>query len=196
MCCVCMYVCAEIWSLFQWLLSPPGLIMSSSLWTSILSLTISTGLLSAQSRMHITVKVGPRAVLPCDWRTLSTQLASSSPHVQWRTVDETVFERLGAEMFQGERYKDRADVPEDKLQEGDCSLVLKKVTHDDAGVYMSYLIVKRKNKSLSSNRVLLQTVELSVEALATRCSSCGDAAVLRLRAIVEVWNKGTRQEYL
>ncbi|KAI4901869.1 hypothetical protein NFI96_006971 [Prochilodus magdalenae] len=125
---------------------------------------MSSGLLSAQCRIYTTAEVGSRAVLPCDWsKILSTQSANQRPHVEWRTVDETVLERVGAEMYQGEGYKDRADVPEDKLQEGDCSLVLKNVTHADEGLYQSFLIVRRTKRSLSSKKVLLQSVELSVD---------------------------------
>ncbi|KAI4900820.1 hypothetical protein NFI96_026830, partial [Prochilodus magdalenae] len=141
-----------------------GFIMRTYYWTFLLSLATCAGSLSAQSIDKMFVKVGSTAVLSCDWSKIpSTQLASSSPHVEWRTVDETVFERLGAEMFQGEGYKDRADVPEDKLLEGDCSLVLKNVTHDDEGLYQSFLTVSRTKRSLGSKRVLLQRVELSVQ---------------------------------
>ncbi|KAI4901084.1 hypothetical protein NFI96_015063 [Prochilodus magdalenae] len=101
----------------------------------------------------MSARVGSSAVLPCDWRNVS----SSHPHVEWRTISETVLEREGEELYQGEGYEDRVDVPEDKLLKGNCSLVLKNIRPGDAGVYESFL--------LQSRRVLIQTVELSVDVL-------------------------------
>uniref|UniRef100_A0A3B1KA04 CD276 antigen homolog n=1 Tax=Astyanax mexicanus TaxID=7994 RepID=A0A3B1KA04_ASTMX len=114
---------------------------------------------SDQSRVFMTARVGSSVVLPCEWR----DALSPSPHVEWRTFTETVFERLGEEHYEGEGYKDRVDVPEDKLKKGNCSLVLKEVKAEDAGVYESYLLVKRVKRALSSKRVFVQSVELSVD---------------------------------
>ena len=104
----------------------------------------------------MSARVGSSAVLPCDWRSVSTQ----SPHVEWRTISETVFERMGVELYQGEGYEDRVDVPEDHLLKGNCSLVLKNVRPEDAGVYESFLSVK---EGVHSKWVFLQSVELSVD---------------------------------
>ncbi|XP_072529426.1 uncharacterized protein [Salminus brasiliensis] len=125
----------------------------------ILWLAISVGSLSAHSRIFMTARVGSLAVLPCEWRDVPSQ----SPHIEWRTISETVFERKGEELYEGEGYEDRVDVPEDKLLEGNCSLVLKNVKPADAGVYESYLLVKRTKRSLKSKRVFIQSVELSVD---------------------------------
>ncbi|KAI4901080.1 hypothetical protein NFI96_015061, partial [Prochilodus magdalenae] len=111
------------------------------------------------SRIFMSARVGSSAVLPCDWRNVS----SSHPHVEWRTISETVFERQGEDLYQGEGYEDRVDVPEDKLLKGNCSLVLKNIRPGDAGVYESFLLVSRKKRSLRSKRVLIQSVELSVD---------------------------------
>uniref|UniRef100_A0A3B4D367 Immunoglobulin V-set domain-containing protein n=1 Tax=Pygocentrus nattereri TaxID=42514 RepID=A0A3B4D367_PYGNA len=127
----------------------------------VLSLIICADSPSAQSRTSISVTVGSTAVLPCDWRN-STQSSSQSPHVEWCTFAGTVFERRGGEVYQGEGYEDRVDVPEDHLLKGDCSLELKDVRPEDAGFYESYLLVRR-TKTLISKRVFLQSVELSVE---------------------------------
>ncbi|KAL7858731.1 hypothetical protein AOLI_G00188330 [Acnodon oligacanthus] len=135
-------------------------IMTSLLYTTAtLLLTTCVGSLYAQTRIFISARVGSSAVLPCDWRNVSTQ----SPHVEWRTYAETVFERRGEALYQGEGYEDRVDVPEDHLLKGDCSLELKNVIPEDAGVYESFLLVKRKKRSLRTKRVFLQTVELSVD---------------------------------
>ncbi|KAI4881076.1 hypothetical protein NFI96_013850 [Prochilodus magdalenae] len=125
------------------------------------------GSLTAQSRIYMSAKVGSTAVLPCDWRNISsTQL--SSPHVEWRTFAETVFERKGGELYQGEEYENRVDVPEDRLLKGNCSLVLRNIRPDDAGVYESYLLVRRARRGLHSRRVLIQSVELSVDGKETK----------------------------
>ncbi|XP_072529593.1 uncharacterized protein [Salminus brasiliensis] len=107
----------------------------------------------------MTVRVGSSAVLPCEWR----DVPRLSPHIEWRTISKTVFERRGEELYEGEGYAGRVDVPEDKLLEGNCSLVLKDVKSGDAGVYESYLLVKRTKRSLKSKRVFIQSVELSVD---------------------------------
>ncbi|KAL7868516.1 hypothetical protein SRHO_G00099000 [Serrasalmus rhombeus] len=138
--------------------------MSAYLWTVILLLASCAGSLSAQSRIFISVRMGSSAVLPCHWRNItSTQSATHSPHVEWRTFAETVFERRGEELYQGEGYKDRVDVPEDNLLKGDCSLELKNVRPEDEGVYESFLLVRRTKRSLRSKRVFLQSVQLSID---------------------------------
>ncbi|KAL7858730.1 hypothetical protein AOLI_G00188320 [Acnodon oligacanthus] len=133
--------------------------MFSPFYGSILWLATCIGFISAQSQIFISARVGSSVVLPCDWRNVSKQ----SPHVEWRTFAETVFERMGGELYQAEGYEGRVDVPEDKLQRGDCSLELKNIRPADEGVYESYLLVRRNKRSLNSKRVFLQSVELSVD---------------------------------
>uniref|UniRef100_A0AAR2IM83 Immunoglobulin V-set domain-containing protein n=1 Tax=Pygocentrus nattereri TaxID=42514 RepID=A0AAR2IM83_PYGNA len=128
----------------------------------ILLLACCAGSLSAQSRIYISVKAGSSAVLPCDWRN-KTQSPGEKPHIEWRTPSETVFERQGGDQYEGEGYEHRVDVPEDKLLGGDCSLVLKDVRLNDSGPYESYLLERRRRRSLHSKRVFIQAVELSVE---------------------------------
>uniref|UniRef100_A0A3B1K850 Ig-like domain-containing protein n=1 Tax=Astyanax mexicanus TaxID=7994 RepID=A0A3B1K850_ASTMX len=133
--------------------------MVSFLHVSILLLTVFSAPLSAQSRVFMTARVGSLVVLPCEWR----DTLSPSPHIEWITFSGTVFERLGEEHYEGEGYEDRVDVPEDKLKKGNCSLELKEVKAEDAGVYESYLLVNRVKRALSSKRVFIQSVELSVD---------------------------------
>ncbi|KAL7868520.1 hypothetical protein SRHO_G00099040 [Serrasalmus rhombeus] len=132
-----------------------ALLYTTGMWL----LTTCVGSLSAHTRKFISARVGSSVVLPCDWRNVSSQ----SPHVEWRTYAETVFERRGEELYQGEGYEDRVDVPEDHLLKGDCSLELKNVRPEDEGVYESFLLVRRTKRSLRSKRVFLQSVELSVD---------------------------------
>lgn len=70
-----------------------------------------------------------------------------------------MFERMGEELFQGEAYKDRADVPEAMLMTGNCSLFLQDVRFSDTGIYESYLVV---GESSIQNRVFIQSVQLTV----------------------------------
>ncbi|KAL6473480.1 hypothetical protein MHYP_G00170410 [Metynnis hypsauchen] len=128
----------------------------------ILLLACCAGSLSAQSRIYLSVKAGSSAVLPCDWRN-KTQSSGERPHIEWRTPSETVFERWGGDLYQGEGYEHRVDVPEDKLLSGDCSLVLKDVRLTDVGPYESFLLERRTKRSLRSKRVFIQAVELSVD---------------------------------
>ncbi|KAL7858734.1 hypothetical protein AOLI_G00188360 [Acnodon oligacanthus] len=125
-------------------------IMTSLLYTTAtLLLTAFVGSLSADTQIFISARVGSSAVLPCDCRNVSTQ----SPHVEWRTISETVFERRGGQLYQGEGYEDRVDVPEDHLLKGDSSLELKNVRPEDEGIYESHLLVKRTKGAAASKWV-------------------------------------------
>ncbi|KAM9496316.1 uncharacterized protein Hap1MRO34_024885 isoform 2-T2 [Clarias gariepinus] len=114
----------------------------------------------ADSRL-VSARVGSTAVLPCEWN-----VPVQTPHVQWNTDTEIVFERKGEQLFQGEGYENRVDVPEDKLLEGNCSLVLKNVSVTDAGFYQSHLSVKRIKRASSTKWILVQTLELRVDETA------------------------------
>ncbi|KAL6473478.1 hypothetical protein MHYP_G00170390 [Metynnis hypsauchen] len=94
--------------------------------------------LCCHSWIFMSAGVGSSAVLPCNSRNVSIQ----SPHVEWRTYAETVFERRGGDLYQGEGYEDCVDMPEDHLLKEDCSLELKNNRPEDAGVYESFLLVR------------------------------------------------------
>ncbi|MCI4383883.1 hypothetical protein PGIGA_G00031780 [Pangasianodon gigas] len=106
----------------------------------------------------ISARVGFTAVLPCEFNNMSIRAL----RVRWKIDKEIVFERLGEESYEGEGYKRRADVPEDELRKGNCSLVLKNVSVTDAGNYSSYLVLSRTKRSVSPGWSLIQIVELSV----------------------------------
>ncbi|XP_053093190.1 uncharacterized protein LOC128318950 isoform X1 [Pangasianodon hypophthalmus] len=133
----------------------------------------SVGFLRADSQI-ISARVGSTAVLPCEWRNVSIQ----TPNVQWNTASEIVFERKGVQWYEGEGYKNRVDVPQDKLLKGNCSLVLKNVTLTDAGIYESFLSVKRTKRASSTRWILVQSVELSVnDILMAGLGSCRKVAI-------------------
>ncbi|KAI7814992.1 galectin 17 isoform X1 [Triplophysa rosa] len=107
--------------------------------------------------IHTSSKVGLPAVLPC---TVTSQLErAQTPHIQWQTVQDSVFERMGEELFQGDAYRERADVPEAMLLMGNCSLFLQDVRFSDTGIYESYLVV---GESSIQNRIFIQSVQLTV----------------------------------
>lgn len=81
------------------------------------------------------------------------------PYIQWQTLSDMVFERMGPVQFQAEAYQNRADVPESVLAKGNCSLHLTDVHFSDAGVYECYLVV---GKSGNKRRIFIQSVQLSV----------------------------------
>ncbi|XP_063041262.1 galectin 17 [Engraulis encrasicolus] len=119
------------------------------------------------SLISISCGVGQSAVLPCMVLSPSSsspdQLAlpppSDSPYIQWLSMSETVFERMGPEDFQGEGFEGRADVPQEMLQRGNCSLLLGDARLVDSGVYQSYLVV---GQTKVKRKVLLQSVDLVV----------------------------------
>ncbi|KAF5893097.1 antigen like protein, partial [Clarias magur] len=106
--------------------------------------------------LQISAHVGSTVILPCDWRDLSITI----PHVEWYADNDIVFERMGKEAYPGESYEGRVDVPEDELRNGNCSLILKNVSINDAGVYRSSMVVQHPRKT-----VLVQKVQLSVYTL-------------------------------
>ncbi|KAG9281427.1 hypothetical protein AMEX_G4265 [Astyanax mexicanus] len=139
---------------------------------------------TAQSQTFMSVGNGSSAVLPCDWRNKSINPSNQSLYIEWRTFSGTVFERRGKEHYEGEGYEGRVDVPEDKLKKGNCSLVLKEVKAEDAGVYQSYLLVNREKRSLQSKRVFIQSVELSVHEMSEQFS--GNVPAERSSAVMSV----------
>ncbi|XP_038827691.1 uncharacterized protein LOC120026964 isoform X1 [Salvelinus namaycush] len=116
----------------------------------------------ASSPLHsipvsISCNVGSQAILPCKWKSQLDNVPVC--HVQWQTPDETVFEQMGAQQWQATEFEGRVEVPEEKLWEGDCSLILSDVQFGDVGLYESFMVVDRaRNK----RRVFIQSVQLSV----------------------------------
>ncbi|MCI4381439.1 hypothetical protein PGIGA_G00251620, partial [Pangasianodon gigas] len=112
-------------------------------------------LITSVGAQVISARVGSTAVLPCELSNTS----KPTVYIQWRTDFAVVFERTRRNLYQGERYTGRVYVPEKQLLKGNCSLVLKNVWFDDAGVYYSYLFVKRRKRSVTR---FIQRVELEV----------------------------------
>ncbi|KAM9496811.1 CD276 antigen-like [Clarias gariepinus] len=103
-------------------------------------------------------EVGLEAVLPCDWG-LHSDVSSETPYIQWQTLSEMVFERMGPDQFQADAYKNRADVPEGVLAKGNCSLHLNDIRFRDAGIYECYLVVGKEG---NKRRIFIQSVQLAV----------------------------------
>ncbi|XP_066538053.1 versican core protein-like isoform X1 [Hoplias malabaricus] len=110
---------------------------------------------SSQPQINFKGRTGSSAILSCNF---STELLSEYPHVEWRRYYGIVFEKSDEGLYQAEEYKDRIDVPEDKLLNGDCSLVINNIKPEDAGVYEAFLVVKQESPP-QSKRVFLQRVE-------------------------------------
>ncbi|XP_026989124.2 uncharacterized protein LOC113634396 [Tachysurus fulvidraco] len=115
--------------------------------------------------LQISAPVGSTVVLPCDWSHLSIK----TPYVQWFIDTETVFERKGKDPYQGEGYEGRVDIPEDELLKGNCSLVMKNISVNDTGIYISAMLITDTQESVLVQKVKLSVVEGSVNE--TRSSS-------------------------
>ncbi|XP_062866916.1 uncharacterized protein LOC134329278 [Trichomycterus rosablanca] len=111
-----------------------------------------------EDQINITARVGSTARLPCKCNT-----DYPISHAKWKTDNETVFERLGDISYHGEGYEGRVDVPEDELNKGNCSLVLKDVRINDESIYRCYHLERFFGS-------LIQTVHLSVDAKETQSS--------------------------
>ncbi|KAM9384767.1 uncharacterized protein KZ484_006462 [Pholidichthys leucotaenia] len=109
----------------------------------------------------VTSSVGGQAVLPCSWKSLpEVATAPSLCHIQWATLADLVFERLGQKMWQAPEFKGRATVPEEKLGSGNCSLIISDVQIGDTGSYESFVVMDTtQNKGV---RVFIQSVKLLV----------------------------------
>ncbi|XP_047675910.1 uncharacterized protein LOC125145765 [Tachysurus fulvidraco] len=115
--------------------------------------------------LQISAPVGSTVVLPCDWSHLSIK----TPYVQWFIDTETVFERKGKDSYQGEGYEGRVDVPEEELLKGNCSLVMKNISVNDTGIYISAMLITDTQESVLVQKVKLSVVDHSVNE--TRSSS-------------------------
>lgn len=108
----------------------------------------------------ISSKVGHRTVLPCDWRP-HLQVAPPSYHVQWLNQVDTVLEQWGHSRYQAPEFQQRLEVQEEeKLEAGDCSLIINDVQMGDAGHYESFMVVDRAPSE--KTRVFLHSVRLLV----------------------------------
>lgn len=103
-------------------------------------------------------EVGMEAVLPCEWDSQKA-VPNAAPYIQWQTLRNMVFERMGSAQFQAEDFQNRADVPENVLEKGNCSLHLSDIRFSDAGLYECYLVVGATG---NKRRIFIQSVQLSV----------------------------------
>ncbi|XP_014032775.2 uncharacterized protein [Salmo salar] len=104
--------------------------------------------------VSISSPVGSQAILPCKWKSQLDNFPVC--HVLWQTPDALVFEQNGEQRWQASEFEGRLRVPEEKLWEGDCSLILRDVQVGDVGLYESFMVVDR------TRRVFIQSVQLSV----------------------------------
>ncbi|XP_029299398.1 LOW QUALITY PROTEIN: galectin 17 [Cottoperca gobio] len=114
----------------------------------------------SSTTLSVTSKVGNQAVLPCSWKQRLREVPPAACHVQWMTPDDTVFELQGVQKWQAEEFEGRVEVPEGKLQSGDCSLIISDVQIGDMGIYESFMVVDGVRST--KTRVFIQSVKLSV----------------------------------
>ncbi|XP_018543877.1 galectin 17 [Lates calcarifer] len=139
----------------------------------------SSSLSSAKHFLSVTSTVGNQVVLPCSWKSHLGEEVPSACHVQWTTLADTVFEQWGAQKWQAETFRGRAEVPEEKLGAGDCSLIISDVQIGDTGRYESFMVVDGARSK--KTRVFIQSVKLSVFDHKTRQSlGPGEDLVLNL----------------
>ncbi|KAK3558741.1 hypothetical protein QTP86_028032 [Hemibagrus guttatus] len=125
---------------------------------------ICVGVLCVEPNITVSGCVGTTAVLPCKLQSENIEKL----YIRWTMDSETVCERRGEDVYQGEGYEGRVDVPDKELRKGNCSLVLYNLKLTDAAVYTSYELVKRTRTSDRSKRaaipklILISSVELSV----------------------------------
>ncbi|XP_029918955.1 galectin 17 [Myripristis murdjan] len=104
--------------------------------------------------------VGGQAVLPCSWTSRLSRPAASACRVQWQTP-------VG-----------RAEVPEERLEAGDCSLVVNDVQFGDVGLYESVLLLQGERPQRT---VIIQSVRLAVfDHKSVQSRAPGEDMVLQL----------------
>lgn len=104
--------------------------------------------------------VGNQAVLPCSWKSRLGEVARSACHIRWVTPVDTVFELRGKQKWEAEEFEGRVEVPEERLESGDCSLVINDVQIGDTGRYESFMVVDGVRST--KTKVFIQGVKLSV----------------------------------
>lgn len=88
-------------------------------------------------------------------------MAPNSYHVQWLNQVDTVLEQWGPSRYQAPEFQERLEVrEEDKLEAGDCSLIINDVQMGDAGHYESFMVVD--GAPLEKTRVFIRSVRLLV----------------------------------
>ncbi|XP_046875190.1 galectin 17 isoform X2 [Hypomesus transpacificus] len=129
---------------------------------------------SSPDPVPIVSTVGSQAVLPCSWKSELNVINNPICHIQWQTPASTVFEQRGTQRWEASEFKGRLVVPEDKLDQGDCSLILNDVQHGDVGLYESYVVVMKQ-------RIFIQRVRLVVHDHKLKQSlRLGDNLLLKL----------------
>ncbi|KAK2920613.1 galectin 17 [Channa argus] len=124
------------------------------------SLVDSSYLSSATHLLSITTRVGNQVVLPCSWKLPLEGASLSACHIQWLDPVETVYEQQGELSWQAPEFTGRAEVPEEKLKSGDCSLIISDAQIGDTGTYESFMVVDGMKSRRT--RVFIQSVKLSV----------------------------------
>ena len=104
--------------------------------------------------------MGTQAVLPCSWKGRLAGAAPSACHVIWATPDATVFEMSGEQRWEAEEFQGRVEVPEERLESGDCSLIIRDVQIADSGRYESFMLLDGARSS--KIKIFIQDVSLSV----------------------------------
>lgn len=100
-------------------------------------------------------------MLPCDWR-LRLQVTPLSYHVQWLNQLDTVLEQWGHSTYEAPEFQQRLEVQaEEKLEAGDCSLIINDVQMADAGHYESFMVVDIAPSE--KTRVFIDSVHLLVQ---------------------------------
>ena len=120
----------------------------------------SSSLPTAAHFLSVNSTVGNQVVLPCSWKSRLGEVAPPACHIQWKTPANTVFEQRGEQKWQAVEFKDRVEVPEEKLGSGDCSLIINDVQIKDTGRYESFLLMD--GVMSEKTRVFIQSVKLSV----------------------------------
>ncbi|CAJ1082875.1 uncharacterized protein LOC110000223 isoform X1 [Xyrichtys novacula] len=124
------------------------------------SLVDSSPLSSSLNPLPVTCEVGKQAVLPCSWKSRLGEVNLPTCYVQWENPPETVFEKQGERQFEAEAFEGRLEVPKDKLESGNCSLIIHDVQMLDTGRYESFMVVDGVKST--KTRVFIQSVRLSV----------------------------------
>ncbi|KAL7858852.1 hypothetical protein AOLI_G00189540 [Acnodon oligacanthus] len=101
----------------------------------------------------VSASAGERVALPCE---MPNDLTLEEPLFWWRSGIGVICELTGENVTIYEAFKGRAEVSEEKLKDGDCSLILYNVNESDSGQYRFYKVGRKEE--------LLLHVDLLVKA--------------------------------
>ncbi|XP_039892301.1 uncharacterized protein LOC120736330 isoform X3 [Simochromis diagramma] len=144
---------------------------------------------SSAGQINITAVLGENAILPCrvlDGNKTINGLEWSKPELETEYV--LLYRDGHLDLFkQHPSFKDRVDLQDRQMKDGDMSLILKNVTTADAGIYAVRKIPetkRRKRANLGSDPICIITLSVDPPAQTGGDTEAGGKEVEEMESLV------------